>query len=47
MKKYVKEKIKVLKEFGVKLTKEQIEHMYSLSSEIAVDNFARDLLRPL
>lgn len=46
MKKYIKEKISVLKDFGIILTDEQLKHIRSLKTEIAVDNFAHDILRP-
>lgn len=46
MKQYIKEKIKLLKQFGITLTYEQEEHIRSLKTEIAVDNFAHDLLKP-
>ena len=44
MESYVHEKIDVLKQLHIKLTKEDKQHMYNLSSEIAVDNFARKLI---
>ena len=46
MKQYIKEKIKILKQFGITLNSEQLEHIRSLKTEIAVDNFAHDLLKP-
>lgn len=44
MDEYIIEKIDVLKQLGIMLTKRQIEHMKSLSSEIAIDNYAHDLI---
>ena len=41
---YIKEKIKVFKQLCIPLTKEQIEHMRSLKTEIQVDNYAHDLI---
>jgi hypothetical protein len=41
---YINEKIDVLKQLGIKLTKEQKNHMCSLTSEIAIDNYAHDLI---
>lgn len=46
MKEYIKEKISVLKDFGIILTDEQLKHIRSLKTEIAVDNFAHDILCP-
>lgn len=42
--KYKKEKIKLLKELGIKLTEKEQTHMDSLESEDAVDRFARVLI---
>lgn len=42
---YKKAKIRILKkEFRIQLTEEQEEHINSLKSEIAIDNYARSLL---
>lgn len=42
---YIKAKLKMIqKEFMIKMTAEQIAHMQSLKSEIAVDNYAHDLI---
>lgn len=41
---YIKEKINLLKDFGICLNKKQLAHIRSLTTEIAVDNFAHDLL---
>lgn len=46
MKEYIREKIRILKQFNVKLTDEQLRHIRSLKTEIEVDNFAHDLLKP-
>ena len=45
MKKYVKEKISVLRDLCVKLSADDKRHLRSLKTEIAVDNFARDLIK--
>lgn len=44
MAQYIKEKIKLLKDFGIKLNKKQLAHLNSLTSEIQVDNYAHDLI---
>jgi hypothetical protein len=45
LKQYIREKIRMLrKDFCIDLTDEQIAHMRSLKSEIAVDNYAHDLI---
>jgi hypothetical protein len=44
MKEYIKEKEKLLNEMGIFLTGEEKTHIRSLTSEIAVDNFAHDLI---
>lgn len=44
MDEYITNKIDVLKQLGIGLTKRQIEHMKSLDSEIAIDNYAHDLI---
>ena len=46
MKAYIKEKISLLRDFGITLNSEQLKHIKSLKTEIAVDNFAHDLLHP-
>lgn len=46
MKQYIREKISLLKDFGIRLNAEQLQHIRSLKTEIAVDNFAHDLLKP-
>ena len=44
IKDYIENKIMILRELGIYLTKEQKEHMLSLKSEISVDNYARSLI---
>ena len=44
LKTYINEKIKLLKELKIKINDEQIEHLYSLTNEIAVDNFVHDII---
>jgi hypothetical protein len=42
---YVKEKIAMFKEdFRIKLSTKERKHMYSLPTEIAVDNYARTII---
>ena len=41
--KYAKAKIKFLEQFGIYPNKEETDHFYELTTEIAVDNFAHDL----
>lgn len=44
LKQYIKEKIRMLMDdFCIDLSKEEIEHMRSLKTEIEVDNYARYL----
>lgn len=46
LKTYIKGKISMIeRDFGLRLSDVQKEHFYSLKSEIAVDNYARVLLR--
>ena len=44
MAKYIKEKIRLLKDFDIKLNKSQLVYINSLANEIQVDNFAHDLI---
>ncbi len=45
---YIKEKIKMLrKDFHIRLTDEEIAHIHSLETEIAVDNYCHDLFMKL
>ena len=41
---YIKNKIKLLKDFKIKLNKSQLAHINSLTTEVAVDNYAHDLI---
>jgi ferritin len=41
---YVTEKIEVLKDFGVILDNNQLLHIESLSSEVAIDNYVRPII---
>ena len=44
LKTYIKGKIKMLrKEFHIRLTESEIQHLKSLQTEIAVDNYCHDL----
>lgn len=46
LQKYIKERIKLLeRDFKIRLSKAEKEHFYELTTEIAVDNFARDIIR--
>lgn len=40
---YIKEKIKVLEELGIKLTPEQDRYIWNLRDEVSIDRYARDL----
>lgn len=44
IKTYIKEKIKLLNQLCIRLTNEQLEHLLSLETEIAVDNYAHDII---
>lgn len=45
LEKYAWAKLKMLKsEFKIRITKEDIEHMHSLESELRMDNFAHSLI---
>lgn len=41
---YKKEKLSVLKDFCIRLNKTEKEHLHSLPSEIAVDNYVHTLI---
>lgn len=45
LKSYRKMKLKMLKEFYIQLTDEQLAHMNELKTEIAIDNFCISLIR--
>lgn len=42
---YIEEKIKLLKEFGIKPTEEEINHMIDLATQVQVDNYSIKLMR--
>ena len=42
---YIREKAKVFRQLCIPLTQEQIDHMATLNSEIAIDNYAHDLIK--
>lgn len=44
VKTYIEEKIKILGELGIRLNDVQLDHIWSLRTEIAVDRYARDLI---
>ena len=44
VKEYIKEKIKILSDFRIKLSDEEIEHINSLTNEVDVDRFAHRLI---
>lgn len=44
MKEYVREKMRMLREFCIQLTSQEQEYMHSLQSEVQIDNFVRDLI---
>lgn len=41
---YIEEKLEILREMCIFLSREQIAHMYSLTSELEIDNYAHDLI---
>jgi hypothetical protein len=43
---YIKHRLELLKQFGILVSGEQKEKMKGLKSEIAVDQYYRDLLNP-
>lgn len=47
LKRFVKHKIKVLKELGVSLTTEDIERLATAATYTAIDNIARALIQKL
>ena len=44
LRKYINEKLQVLKQLQIRINHTQKMHMMGLHSEIAVDNYARDLI---
>lgn len=46
MKRYIREKVKAYKDFGIRFNEEQIAYMHSLKNEIQVDNYTYDFLFP-
>lgn len=42
--KYIKEREKMLKHFRISLQNDELEHLHTLTTEIAVDNFIRDII---
>lgn len=42
--KYIKEKLKILKQLRIKLTPDQLEHMKSRNTEFEVDAFHHDII---
>lgn len=44
LKPYIKEKLQLLSDFNIKVTKKQREHFYTLQNEIQVDNYAHDII---
>ena len=45
LRKYIEEREDMLKDFKIRLTKSDKEHLYELSTEISVDNFIREIIR--
>ena len=43
--KYIKEREDMLKDFRIRMNKTEREHLHSLTTEISVDNFIRDIIR--
>lgn len=44
MSNYIKQKLNILRDLKIKLTQEQKEHIKSLHTEIAVDNYVKPLI---
>lgn len=44
LERYIKDKVKILKELGIRLNVSQIDHLRSLTTEVDVDRYARDLI---
>ena len=44
MQEYVREKLIVLRDMNIKLTREEKEHMKQLDTQIQVDNYAHRLI---
>ena len=45
MSRYIKQKLKVLEDFRIKLTEAQLEHLKSLPTESSIDRFVRTLIK--
>jgi hypothetical protein len=43
--KYVKEKLKLLKEFHIKLTTRELDYLSSLTTEASVDNYIHTIFK--
>lgn len=41
---YIKEKLKVLKQLHIKLSEAQLEYLWSLETEFAIDAFCHDVI---
>ena len=41
---YIEQKLEMLSDFHCRVTKEDIEHFKTLTTEIQVDNYAKDLI---
>lgn len=44
IKKYRKNKIKMLKQFNIILSNEQLNKLHNLNTEISIDNFCRSII---
>lgn len=41
---YIEQKLEMLRDFHCRITEEQLEHFKTLTTEIQVDNYAKDLI---
>lgn len=44
MSEYIKEKIKVLRDFDIKLDRRQLQHVKSLKNEYEIDRYIRPII---
>ena len=41
---YVREKLEILEDMGIRVSDADVKHLYSLDTEVAVDRYVRDLM---
>lgn len=44
LRKYIQEKLKILKQLGIEMTEDRLAHIWACQSEWAVDRYARELI---